>query len=231
MPDALVLELEGVLLDTYAMRRAALADALRAEGFDVTHEPKVLWHASPHAVVGEVLRQYQATGDETLLDLIVARAERAFAARLGAGVSMHQRVAAFLERAQASARLACVTALRRQDAARVLSLANLDGTFEVMLCGEDIQAPRPDPEAYRQVLIRFGRKRPIAASRCIAVESTTAGIQAAGAAGLRVVAVGHIGAPVALEYGANGYVSSLADATIESLEALAGATSSREPSP
>ena len=74
---------------------------------------------------------------------------------------------------------------------RVNVLALLDSTlgaadadlFEVIVCGEDVRAKKPDPEAYALVLDRLG----LEAGDCLAFEDSRNGLRAAMAAGLRTI--------------------------------------------
>jgi len=59
---------------------------------------------------------------------------------------------------------------------------DLDG-FDVVVCGEDVTALKPDPEVYRTALQRLG----LSAERCLAFEDTRNGVESAIGAGLRVV--------------------------------------------
>ena len=59
---------------------------------------------------------------------------------------------------------------------------DLDG-FDVVVCGEDVTALKPDPEVYRTALDRLA----LPAGRCLAFEDTRNGVESAVGAGLRVV--------------------------------------------
>jgi HAD superfamily hydrolase (TIGR01509 family) len=56
---------------------------------------------------------------------------------------------------------------------------------EVIICGEDVAAKKPDPEAYLLALKRLG----MAATECCAIEDSRNGLLAARAAGLEVAIV------------------------------------------
>lgn len=54
--------------------------------------------------------------------------------------------------------------------------------FEVVVCGEDVQRKKPDPEVYRQALQQLG----LGAHQAVALEDSGPGVAAAVAAGLAV---------------------------------------------
>jgi len=60
-----------------------------------------------------------------------------------------------------------------------------DGAVEVLITGDDVNRPKPDPEAYQHALWQLG----IRAADAMAVEDSTPGLHAALAAGLTTVVV------------------------------------------
>ena len=64
-------------------------------------------------------------------------------------------------------------------------VGHLVGDVEVTVCGDDVAALKPDPEAYLLALSWLG----LDAGRVVAVEDSAAGLQAARAAGLATVVV------------------------------------------
>ncbi|MBP2323674.1 putative hydrolase of the HAD superfamily [Kibdelosporangium banguiense] len=57
--------------------------------------------------------------------------------------------------------------------------------FEVVACGDEVAAPKPDPAVYELALRRLG----VRAEKAVAFEDTPHGVAAAKAAGLRCVAI------------------------------------------
>ena len=55
----------------------------------------------------------------------------------------------------------------------------------VMICADEIARGKPDPEGYLSAAARLGHS----AADCIVIEDTTAGIESAHAAGMRVIAI------------------------------------------
>ena len=60
-----------------------------------------------------------------------------------------------------------------------------DGAVEVLVTGDEVNRPKPDPEAYQHALWQLG----IRAADAMAVEDSTPGLQAALAAGLTAVVI------------------------------------------
>jgi HAD superfamily hydrolase (TIGR01509 family) len=81
------------------------------------------------------------------------------------------------------------TALVTSTGRRLVELA-LDSTlgrdtFDVLVCGNDVSAPKPDPESYRTAAQRLG----VPIGRCVAIEDSPTGLASALAAGAVVVGV------------------------------------------
>jgi beta-phosphoglucomutase len=86
-------------------------------------------------------------------------------------------------------RLAMVTSNWRVNVAN--QFGRLERLFDVIVTAEDVTRTKPDPEPYLQALSKLG----IAANQAVVVENAPLGIQAAKAAGLRVIAVASTNPP------------------------------------
>lgn len=218
MLDAVLLELEGVVTDTGEARRDAVLAALRADGIPLSPDEyrDVCAGLSFEAAVRAACLQAGRTSDETAIALAAHRAERAYRAYIGKGLTLVEGARETLERLHPSARLALVTRSPRNDALFVLSLARLEHLFNVVVAAEDAP-PKPSPEPYRLALEKLQRVRP-ARGTVIAVEDSLAGVKSARGAGIATVVVGDVPAHVALE--ADGYIRSIAGLTADTLHSL-----------
>ncbi|GAA2326249.1 HAD family phosphatase [Dactylosporangium salmoneum] len=108
-----------------------------------------------------------------------------------------------------------VTSTYRTLVAYVLAEAGA-GCFDVVVCGDDGFAPKPDPAPYLAAM----RHLELPASACVAVEDSPRGVASAAAAGCAVVQVrGHRPAP-----GADRHFAALADVDAVQLRELIGAS-------
>lgn len=87
-------------------------------------------------------------------------------------------------------------------------------TFDVVVCGDEVIHPKPDPEPYLAAVSRLGRS----AHHCVAIEDSLNGIASAAAAGCLVVAVPEDSGSLPEGHGAR--VTSLSSVTFESLNGL-----------
>ena len=93
---------------------------------------------------------------------------------------------ALVRRAHEVARhVALVTTSGQRNAEAVLSALGLASAFDAVITADDVTQTKPDPEGYRLALARLG----VDAAEGLAVEDSPAGLRAALAAGLAVLAV------------------------------------------
>jgi beta-phosphoglucomutase len=220
MIDAVLFEFDGVLADTTSARGEALRSTLREDGIALSAD-EYREHCAGRSFAEAVRAALELRGvplDETGIDLLVLRTERAYGAAVGKGVTLADGVPQVVERLAASVRLGIVTRASRRDVEFVLGLAGLDHAFTCVVAGEDFTTGKPSPAPYRVALERLSKLRATQASACVALEDTLAGIRSARAAGLRTVAVGALPAHVAME--AHGIVPRLAGLSLDVLQRL-----------
>jgi beta-phosphoglucomutase-like phosphatase (HAD superfamily) len=218
MLDAVLLEWEGVLADTGAARRDALLRALADEG--------VPWTAAAydaccggldvHAAAAAALAR---TGrkDATLTELVAVRASRAFAERLGRGITLQPGAARFIAAAEHRSRVAIVTRAARAETEIALQLSGLDAAIVTVVAGDDVFDPPPAPAIYARALAHLARLRPVRPDRVVAMVDTSAAVRAARAAGVRALAVG---APAHVAVDADAAVDGLSDLGLDAIASL-----------
>ena len=103
---------------------------------------------------------------------------------------------------------AVVSSTRTQLIVTALNRMQLLRSFDVVVCGDMVQTPKPAPDSYRLALRWLG----LDAGQCLAVEDSPTGLQAAKAAGLQVV--GYTGGSIRQD-------TSRADWTAASFDAIA----------
>ena len=222
MPDAVLLEWEGVLTDTASARRDALVRALAAEGMRLD-VPAWCAHCdgrAPRDAVTSALAFF-GRADATLADLVELRAASAFAEQLDKGYVLLPGAREFVEEAQAGSRVAIVTSASHAETEFVLRLAGLDGAVSTIVSVADVLDAPPAPAAHERALEQLGRRRPLHRRRVVAIAPTSSALRAARAAGVRTVA---IGAPAHVAIDADGAADAIGGVTLTDLARLAGIT-------
>jgi HAD superfamily hydrolase (TIGR01509 family) len=213
----LLLELEGVVADTTAARRAALADALDAIG----HAPppdRVAEAADGRAAALAAARLAPALAlDPTDVELTALRAERAFEERVGRGVTLVPGAREAVESLATRLRVVVVTRAPARAAERILALAGLDACVAGVVAADQALAPKPSPSGHRRALERLARVGAGAPDAVVAFEDAPDGLVAARAAGVHAVGVG-AGARDATK--ADPWLASLAGVTYDAVVQL-----------
>jgi beta-phosphoglucomutase-like phosphatase (HAD superfamily) len=215
----LLVEFEGVVADTAAMRSEALAEALAADG--IALNDRLLRLARGQSTENAVRLVREAVGapdDATAIELGKLRAERAFAARAGKGVSLAPGAKGALEKLGAATRLALVTRASRREVEFVLGLAGFEGLFRPIITLEDVTPGKPDRAPYVAAMSKVALLFPGQTLRGLAVEDTLEGARGARAAGLPVALIGDIPPHEAME--ADAWFDSIASLTPERVRAL-----------
>ena len=224
MADGVLLDWEGVLVDTADARRDALQRALSDEG--IPFDGAAYDHrGAGHSVRGATSLLLGArAADAPLVELVAMRAEREFASRLARGFAVDPEVSRFAERAQLRAPLVVVTAAGRAECESALRLAGLHDSCAAIVTADDVAGAIPSRESYERAIAHLERRRPVRRERVVVLAAATAHIRAAREAGLRTIAVG-VSAHVALE--ADASVPSLAGLTMDAVDALLGIAAER----
>ena len=201
MIDAVLMDWEGILVETADARRDALRLALRDEGVE----------------------EGTARDDPTLVELLALRARRNFAERIGKGFTLVEGGREFIESAHGRSRLAIVTGATRAESEFVLRLAGIEGAIATLVSGDDLPlSSRAD--LYLAAIAQLGRIKPIRREQVLVLASTAVEIAAAHSLGVQTVAI-HAPAHVAME--ADAAVESLRCLTIDDLARLAERTEQR----
>ena len=181
---ALVFDLDGVIVDSNPIHSACWRVYLRRLGIETPDDFDQ--------------RMFGRRNDELVREIFGPQIDEAEVARHGAAKEalyretmapeFERRLAPglieFLER-RGGAPMGVATNAERANTDFVLDRGGLRRYFRVVLDGGQVSKPKPDPEIY----LRAAQMLEVAAGDCIVFEDSLAGVQAARAAGARVVGV------------------------------------------
>jgi HAD superfamily hydrolase (TIGR01509 family) len=208
LPDAVVFDNDGLLLDTESVWTRAEQDLFDNYGLEFTPADKQELVGTSAAIAGGILeRRLGAPGraaeliDELNL-LVVAELEHGVEAMVGA----RDLLGALRARGTP---IGLVSNSPRIFVERSLELAGFADIFDVVLSAHEVAAPKPAPDPYLEACRRLGVAP---GPSVVALEDSPTGVAAARAAGLTVIGVPSIDG-VALEE-AHLLAESLLDATI-----------------
>ncbi|HWT13743.1 MAG TPA: HAD family phosphatase [Allosphingosinicella sp.] len=181
-PKALLVDLDGTLVDTSTANYLAYAEALAAAGVTVRRErwDEVAEGRNWRDFLPTLLRE--APGAEP--EQVAAHKARLYPAKL-AHSFVNEALAALIRGGRAGWRTALVTTASAANAAAVLRHHRLEDLFDLLVTGSDVERHKPFPDAYRLAAQRLG----VEARDCLAFEDSDIGVAAAlafGAPCLRV---------------------------------------------
>jgi HAD superfamily hydrolase (TIGR01509 family) len=182
-PDAVVLDLDGVLVDSEERWDEARRELVAARGGTWKDD-------ATHAMLGMSSLEWSAyVHDELGVDLSAQEINAAVVDRLVAG---YRRELPLLPGAVEAVRalgerwpLGLASSSNAPVIALVLEASGLDAVIRAWVSSEEVARGKPAPDVYLEAARRLG----VDPERCVAVEDSSNGLRSAEAAGMAVVAV------------------------------------------
>lgn len=205
--QAVVFDMDGVLLDSEPIWRAVERDVFARVGIDVTEEDLMRTMGVRIADVVERWHRRQPWEGPSIEEVARAIVE-GVASTIEREGALNEGAVEAIERLRGlGLRLALASSSPMRLIEAVLSMGGLDGRFEVVLTAEEEEQGKPEPAIYLSAARELG----VAPARCLAIEDSIAGIRAAKAAGMVCVAIPERPAEEARQAGADLVLSSLSE--------------------
>jgi len=185
LPDAVVFDNDGLLLDTESVWTRAEQDLFRRRGTEFTPADKRELVGTSAQIAGAVLERRlgepgRAAGlIEELNGLVVAELEHGVEAMIGARELLRRLK-------QRGTPIGLVSNSPLAFVVRSLQLVGFEDQFDVVLSAHEVAAPKPAPDPYLEACRRLGVEPGPAV---VALEDSPTGVAAARAAGLTVIGV------------------------------------------
>ena len=183
MPDAVVFDLDGVLLDSEQLWNEAKRE--------VTDEAGGQWSEdAPHAMIGMSSPEWSAyMRDELAVPLEVGGINSRVVDRMSAmyedSLPLLPGAVEAVEVLGARWRTALASSSNREIIDSFLRISGLGDAFEVTVSSEEVERGKPSPDVY----VEAARRLSVGPADCVAIEDSANGIRAAAAAGIPVIAV------------------------------------------
>jgi HAD superfamily hydrolase (TIGR01509 family) len=182
--QAVIFDMDGVIVDSEPYSMRALIDVLRQYGIDPTEEEiRRSYGRRIHDDFRDYFGRYGVTAH---LDTAIAQKEARYYHLAAGRLQAFTGVMALITRLrQQGYRLGVASSGDRVKLAFGMQALSLNGSFGVVVCGNDVTHSKPHPEIYLAAAQRLG----VPPLDCVAVEDAPAGVEAAKRAGMRCVAV------------------------------------------
>jgi HAD superfamily hydrolase (TIGR01509 family) len=185
MPDAVVFDNDGLLLDTESVWTRAEEDLFELRGTEFTPADKLELVGTSAEIAGGILeRRLGEPGRaaeliEELNELVVAELEHGVEAMLGARELLDRL-------REQGVPLGLVSNSPLRFVRRSIELAGFEDFFQVILSAHEVEAPKPAPDPYLEACRRLGVEP---GPGVVALEDSPTGVAAARAAGLTVIGI------------------------------------------
>lgn len=183
LPDAVVFDMDGLMLDSERAINDCMARVSRELGHDL---PASLWLQMIGGGDGLCRRLLaERIGDAATVELL-DRAQVEYDAVADAGIDHRPGIVDLLDWLVARGiPRAVATSTRRPLAMRKLAAANLLPYFDAVCTSSDVAAPKPAPDVYLLAASTLG----VEPARCLVLEDSPTGVRAALAAGMTPIQV------------------------------------------
>ncbi|WP_312015224.1 HAD family phosphatase [Bradyrhizobium lablabi] len=188
---AVLLDMDGTLIDTEKVYFDSLVAALNAHGYtdDVVSLCNSMVGLPGPACEALLLDRYGAAFPLAAINQVFLDNRDAM---IRAGLPLKTGALELLDGlAAADCPMAIVTSSSRRSAERNLTLAGIRGRFDTLLTLDDVTHGKPDPELYLKAASSLG----VTARTCVAVEDSNHGVAAAHAAGTITLMVPDLSPP------------------------------------
>ncbi len=176
--------MDGVIVDSAPLHFEAWRETFRSRGWAIEREEfDHTFGLRNDAIIRSVLGEGVEPGEIANLS---REKEEDFRRRLGQSTSTLPGVRELMESAaRLGFRQAMASSAPRLNIEVILRTLDTVGAFDAIVAGEDVVRGKPDPEVFLAAAERLG----IDPGRCIVIEDAVGGVQGAGAAGMKCVAV------------------------------------------
>lgn len=182
MPEAVIFDMDGVLLDSEQLWNQSKEEVVGETGGRWRDD-------APRAMMGMSSREWsEYLHDELGVDLGLDEINRAVVERMERHYREHLPllpgavdVVRTLHRRWP---LALASSANREIIDLALAVAGLSGEFDATVSSDEVEHGKPAPDVYLEAARRLGAD----AERCVAVEDSSNGLRSAAAAGMAVIA-------------------------------------------
>jgi HAD superfamily hydrolase (TIGR01509 family) len=180
-PRAVVFDLDGVLVDSEDIWAAAEGTTVRELGGDYTPELAAQLYGRGHRDGGRLLARRYGGDPEAVAERLLGHALAGFRR----GVQALPAAVETVESLRGRLPLGVASNSVRPIVEAALGAVGLDASFDAVVCGDDVERPKPAPDVYLAACRALG----VLPTDALAVEDSPVGVTAAKAAGLVVVGV------------------------------------------
>jgi HAD superfamily hydrolase (TIGR01509 family) len=180
-PRAVVFDLDGVLVDSESIWAEAEGTTVRSLGGDYTPALAAQLYGRGHRDGGRLLAQLLGGDPDAVAERLLGHALAGFRR----GVTALPHAVELVTSLRGKLPLAVASNSVRPIVEAALGSVGLEAAFDAVVCGDDVERPKPAPDVYLAACRALG----VLPGAAVAVEDSPVGTTAAKAAGMMVVGV------------------------------------------
>lgn len=192
----MIFDFNGTISDDEPLIYRLIREVLSEAGVEL--DPEVyaaeLVGLSDPEIVERALRAGGIEPTAELCESLLRRKVELYKAEVAARPTVSPAVVEFVRTIAARLPVAITSGAFQEEVSFVLEQAGLRELFDVVVCTDDVERGKPDPEGFLKALAGLNERRPpsdaLAPDDVVVIEDSDAGVAAAKAAGMRCVALG-----------------------------------------
>jgi beta-phosphoglucomutase len=224
MLKAVIFDFDGVIADTEPLHFAMFQKILAEIGVPLTEDEYYANYLGydDKGCFAAALGAHRRPISSAIIDQLVARKASAYLTHIKEHLVIFPGVRELVRDAAKRHRLAISSGALRHEIEFILDQAGIRKEFQHITSAEDVRHGKPDPEPFLRTLAAFNRPDAarhglLGADDCLVIEDSIPGIQAAQAAGMKVLAVANTHTLQDL-HAADAVAESLTELNLEELE-------------
>ncbi|MCG8407216.1 MAG: HAD family phosphatase [Phycisphaerales bacterium] len=192
MNQAIIFDFDGVIVESEPLHYEAFRSVLPEFGIQLTRESYYARYVglADREIVRRLLADHdrRLTQDET--EGLMRKKNTEYERQIMKGIDPLPGVAELIKRTSNQHPLAICSGSKRREISMILDQIGLSAFFSVIVASDDVLSSKPDPAGYLLALSQLRRAKPdLTAEKCLVFEDSEAGISAAKAAGMKVIAI------------------------------------------
>ncbi len=197
MIKAVIFDFNGVIINDEPIHQQLIEEILLEENLVLKpgEYQQICLGRSDRACLRDLLASRGRVADEDYLTKLQQKKARSYVEQIEnlEELPLYSGLNDFIFKIRSSnLKLAIASGAIRKEIDLVLERAKLAEYFKIVVAADDITTSKPKPDGYLLTVERLNQESPelnLQPSECLAIEDTLAGIQAAKAAGMKVVGV------------------------------------------
>jgi len=181
---AILWDMDGTLIDSVPYHLQAWQDVLRQINRTVDHH---VWNQTAGMRNSEIIPLLFPDMSPAEVTYVDQAKEARYRERIEQdGIELLPGVAEWIQRfAAAGWKQAIASSAPPENVATIAHVLHLNGTFEAMISGADVQRGKPDPD----IFLAAAQRLSVEPQNCLVIEDAATGIEAAHRAGMKAIGV------------------------------------------